>query len=140
MLIHHRYVSAKPTLFRIGDVVEVQLSFIVHPLSHGKRFKMFPTLRSIALLDRSPSQVCLVFFSFLDIIADYSTSWQRRQSKKRIRSLSPPSEKHSNAQLGMKSWTIKWRKQHVNIRKCDLMRIAPDQWTLCDTSQLDYME
>ncbi|KAF8879257.1 hypothetical protein BD779DRAFT_1407445, partial [Infundibulicybe gibba] len=45
-----RFQVAKPQVFRIGDLVEVQVSFAVVPLKGGK-YKMLSVLRSIALLD-----------------------------------------------------------------------------------------
>jgi hypothetical protein len=52
----HSYRVAKPQIFRIGDIVEVQISFIAVPLKR-QNFKMLTVLRSIALLDSSFSEV-----------------------------------------------------------------------------------
>ncbi|KAF8805795.1 hypothetical protein BYT27DRAFT_7103684, partial [Phlegmacium glaucopus] len=43
-------------IFQIGDIVEIQVSFIVVPLKDNK-FKMIVVLRSITLLDLYFSQV-----------------------------------------------------------------------------------
>ncbi|KAF9522023.1 hypothetical protein CPB83DRAFT_737186, partial [Crepidotus variabilis] len=48
-----RYTKAVPSIVRVGDIVEAQVSFVVVNLSRG-RFKMFPTLRSVALLNDTP--------------------------------------------------------------------------------------
>lgn len=45
------FQEVHPQTFRIGDIVEVQLTFAVVPLK-GKRVKMLSVLRSIVLLDR----------------------------------------------------------------------------------------
>ncbi|KAF8896010.1 hypothetical protein BD779DRAFT_1466051 [Infundibulicybe gibba] len=50
-----KFRKAGPQVFRIGDLVEVQVSFTVVPLKAGKR-KMLSVLRSIALLDGQFSQ------------------------------------------------------------------------------------
>ena len=51
-----RVETVGPQIFRIGDIVEIQVSFIVVPLKHDKH-KMIVVLRSIALLDPYFSQV-----------------------------------------------------------------------------------
>ncbi|KAF8809206.1 hypothetical protein BYT27DRAFT_7232338 [Phlegmacium glaucopus] len=51
-----RVETIGPQIFRIGDIVEIQVSFIVVPLKDNK-FKMIVVLRSIALLDPYFSQV-----------------------------------------------------------------------------------
>ncbi|KAG6893935.1 hypothetical protein C0995_015577 [Termitomyces sp. Mi166 len=50
-----KYKKVKPQTFRIGDLVAVQLSFIVAPL-RGGRYKMVVVLRSITLLDDTFTQ------------------------------------------------------------------------------------
>jgi hypothetical protein len=47
---------AAPHVFRIGDIVEIQVSFMIIPLKDNKH-KMIVVLRSIALLDPHFSQV-----------------------------------------------------------------------------------
>ena len=39
-------------MFRVGDIVQVQLSFVVIPIKAGRR-KMLTILRSLALLDEA---------------------------------------------------------------------------------------
>jgi hypothetical protein len=51
-----RVEAVNPQIFRIGDIVEAQVSFIVVPLKNDK-YKMMVVLRSIALLDTYFSQV-----------------------------------------------------------------------------------
>jgi hypothetical protein len=53
-----RFQPCEPQTFRNGDIVQVQLSFVVIPVKGGHR-KMLTILRSVALLDRSFSQVCI---------------------------------------------------------------------------------
>ncbi|KAF8801725.1 hypothetical protein BYT27DRAFT_7114467, partial [Phlegmacium glaucopus] len=48
--------TVNPQIFRIGDIVEAQVSFIVVPLKDNKH-KMIVVLRSIALLDTRFSKV-----------------------------------------------------------------------------------
>ena len=43
-------------MFRVGDIVQAQVSFVVIPLKGGRR-KMLSILRSLALLDGSLSTV-----------------------------------------------------------------------------------
>ena len=51
-----RYEPVEPKIFRIGDIVEVQVSFVATPLQGGK-WKMRTVLRAITLLDGSFAQV-----------------------------------------------------------------------------------
>lgn len=44
------FQACEPQVFRVGDIVEAQLSFVVIPVKAGKR-KMLTVLRSLALLD-----------------------------------------------------------------------------------------
>jgi hypothetical protein len=46
----HRFQSCEPQMFRVGDIVQVQLSFVVIPVKAGRR-RMLTVLRSLALLD-----------------------------------------------------------------------------------------
>lgn len=46
----------EPVKFRIGDIVEAQMSFVTIPL-RGKQFKMLTILRAITLLDSKPRVV-----------------------------------------------------------------------------------
>jgi hypothetical protein len=48
--------AVNPQIFRVGDIVEAQVSFIAVPLK-DKKYKMIVVLRSIALLNPSFSQV-----------------------------------------------------------------------------------
>jgi hypothetical protein len=56
--------AVNPQIFRVGDIVEAQVSFIVVPLKDNKH-KMIVVLRSIALLDASFSQVRQVIVHLL---------------------------------------------------------------------------
>jgi hypothetical protein len=51
-----RYISVKPASVSIGDLVELQVSFIMVPL-RGNKFKATMVLRSILVLDRTYTQV-----------------------------------------------------------------------------------
>ena len=46
----HRFDSCEPQMFRAGDIVQAQVSFVVIPIKGGKR-KMLSVLRSVAHLD-----------------------------------------------------------------------------------------
>ncbi|KAF8222859.1 hypothetical protein L208DRAFT_1320145 [Tricholoma matsutake] len=48
-----RYNVIDPIKFRIGDIVEAQVSFVVVPLK-GKKYKMIIVLRALTLLDSTP--------------------------------------------------------------------------------------
>ncbi|KAF8220722.1 hypothetical protein L208DRAFT_1020340, partial [Tricholoma matsutake] len=52
-----RFESCGPQIFRIGDIVQVQVSFVTIPVQ-GNKHKMLVVLRSMALLDGSLSKVC----------------------------------------------------------------------------------
>lgn len=54
--LNTRYVNSEPQMFRVGDIVQAQVSFIVIPMKGGRR-KMLTVLRSLALLDGSLSTV-----------------------------------------------------------------------------------
>jgi hypothetical protein len=58
MLISYNDVS--PTIFRIGDIVEAQISFVVFPGRNDQR-NMRVLLRSIALLDGRFTQVICIW-------------------------------------------------------------------------------
>lgn len=45
-----RYETIAPQAFRIGDIVEAQLSLVVIPMRGGK-FKMITVLRAITLIE-----------------------------------------------------------------------------------------
>ncbi|KAF8228455.1 hypothetical protein L208DRAFT_1291452 [Tricholoma matsutake] len=57
----YRFEACPPQLFRKGDIVEAQLSFIIVPIKEelvkGKQYKMLVVLRSMALLDTQFSSV-----------------------------------------------------------------------------------
>ena len=48
--------TVNPQIFRVGDIVEAQVSFIAVPLK-DRKYKMIVVLRSIALLNANFSQV-----------------------------------------------------------------------------------
>jgi hypothetical protein len=49
-------MKTKPASFRVGDIVEAQVSFVVVPLKDNK-YKMVITLRALAILNASVTQV-----------------------------------------------------------------------------------
>jgi len=51
-----RFERVDPTVFRVGDIVEVQTTLVAVPIKNG-RFKMLKQLRSIALLDSTFTEV-----------------------------------------------------------------------------------
>ena len=53
-------IEFDPAKFRLGDIVEVQLSFIALPV-RGEKYRMKSILRSLALLDNTHSEVCLLY-------------------------------------------------------------------------------
>ncbi|KAF8240411.1 hypothetical protein L208DRAFT_1156497, partial [Tricholoma matsutake] len=53
---NRKFQPCKPQTFRIGDIVQAQLSFVVIPIKGGQ-CKMLSVLRSLALLDRNFGQV-----------------------------------------------------------------------------------
>ncbi|KIM78013.1 hypothetical protein PILCRDRAFT_75994, partial [Piloderma croceum F 1598] len=53
----NRYHPVAPVRFRIGDIVEAQMSCVVVPLK-GEKFKMIHQLHLLALLDATYTQVC----------------------------------------------------------------------------------
>ena len=58
----HRYTPVKPVIFGVGDIVEVQASFMAVPLKQGK-FKTMMVLRGITLVDGTFTQVRKVVLS-----------------------------------------------------------------------------
>lgn len=48
----YRFQACEPQMFRVGDIVQAQLSFVVIPVKAGRR-KMLTILRSLALLDKA---------------------------------------------------------------------------------------
>jgi hypothetical protein len=54
--LNTRYITSEPQIFRIGNMVQAQVSFIVIPMKGGRR-KMLTVLCSLVLLDGSLSNV-----------------------------------------------------------------------------------
>ncbi|KAF8809758.1 hypothetical protein BYT27DRAFT_7093807 [Phlegmacium glaucopus] len=52
-----KFTACEPQMYRVGDIVQAQFSFVVIPIK-GNRRKMLSVLRSLALLDGSFSMVC----------------------------------------------------------------------------------
>jgi hypothetical protein len=52
----YRYIGVKPASVCVGDIIELQVSFIMIPL-RDKQFKVTMVLRSILILDRTFTQV-----------------------------------------------------------------------------------
>lgn len=50
------YVAVSPTLFQVGDIVEIQISFVVWPVKGGSGIMRLAS-RSIALLIVQYSQI-----------------------------------------------------------------------------------
>jgi len=51
-----RFDPADPACFRVGDIVEAQMTVVAVPIKRD-RFKMITQLRSLALIDSTYSQV-----------------------------------------------------------------------------------
>lgn len=51
-----RHEPVGPQVFRVGDIVEMQISFVVIPVK-GEQYRMVSILRSIALIDGTFSKV-----------------------------------------------------------------------------------
>ena len=56
-------IDFDPAKFHLGDIVELQVSFIAYPVRNKHRMKT--VLRSLALLDSSHSEVCLALYIYL---------------------------------------------------------------------------
>jgi hypothetical protein len=56
----NRYVPTDPAKFRVGDIVEAQLSFVLFPMLE-RRWKFGLVLRSLALIDSTYSHVSAAF-------------------------------------------------------------------------------
>lgn len=52
----NRHEECEPQVFRVGDIVEAQISFIVIPVKGGRR-KMLTVLRSLALIKGNVTSV-----------------------------------------------------------------------------------
>jgi hypothetical protein len=51
-------MEANPVIFRIGDLVEIQMTASAVPIKHG-RYRMILTMRSLAMIDCEYSEVRL---------------------------------------------------------------------------------
>jgi hypothetical protein len=51
-----RFVDANPVIFRIGDLVEVQLTAAAIPIKHS-HYKMILSMRTIAIIDSNFAEV-----------------------------------------------------------------------------------
>ncbi|KAF8075764.1 hypothetical protein FPV67DRAFT_1407739 [Lyophyllum atratum] len=58
----YSYQKIGPQSFRTGDIVEIQVSFVVVPLK-GEKYKMISVLRSIAFIDGNFKQVSQAIFT-----------------------------------------------------------------------------
>lgn len=55
----HRYNDADPMVFKIGDIVEAQVSFVGVPL-RGDKVKLMVVLRALSLLDCEQTMVFII--------------------------------------------------------------------------------
>ena len=55
----NRFCKVDPMRFRVGDIVEVQITVSAVPIRRD-RFKMITQLRSIALIEGGFSDVCII--------------------------------------------------------------------------------
>ncbi len=64
--------SCSPTRFRVGDIVEVQLSLVIFPTKRDK-FKMALILRGIAILDSMEIEVSyiLIQYAIIQVLTIY---------------------------------------------------------------------
>ena len=71
-----RFQPCEPQIFRVGDIVEVQLSFVVIPVKAGRR-KMLTVLRSLALLDGAYTIKLAGLSKLIQLfISDFYNHWQ----------------------------------------------------------------
>ena len=59
----HRMTPFDPAKFRLGDIVEVQLSFMAIPVRQKHRVRII--LRSLALISNQHSKVWLIYMQFM---------------------------------------------------------------------------
>jgi hypothetical protein len=57
-MLFNRFFEVDPACFRVGDIVEVQMTIAAVPI-RNKKYKMILQLRSIALVDSSFTDVSL---------------------------------------------------------------------------------
>lgn len=57
-----KYRKTNPNMIHIGDLVEVQISFVAFAGSKTRPGYIKPILRSIAVMDSSLREVCILFF------------------------------------------------------------------------------
>ena len=91
----NRFKETGPQTFQEGDIVELQVSFIVVPLREQKS-RMNVVLRSITLLEGkytqvwtivgTPIQLCLYIYSiyFVGRFRQSCDSWERRQDQSKV--------------------------------------------------------
>lgn len=70
--------EVNPTRYRIGDIVEAQVSFAVFPMKEAK-FKMALILRAIALLDHTETDVRQPVY-YINKLTDTEIHMQRAQN------------------------------------------------------------
>lgn len=83
----HRYRPINPALFRIGDIVEILLSFIVFPCKEAK-FKMICRLRGLLLINQEERDVRKPELSIGQQIAVYA--WLQKANILEMRSRYEP--------------------------------------------------
>jgi hypothetical protein len=60
MTFSTRFFAVDPRQFRVGDIVEAQVTFVAVPIRNNK-FKMISQLRCLALLDGTFTDVSVLY-------------------------------------------------------------------------------
>jgi len=60
MMLVTRFFEVDPARFRVGDIVEVQITIAAVPIKNNK-FKMISQLRCLALLDGTFTDVSILY-------------------------------------------------------------------------------
>ena len=62
----HRYPTTSPTKIQVGDLVEVQMSFVMFPVRGGE-YKFSSLLRSVTLMDKCHTEASGINIAFRNL-------------------------------------------------------------------------
>ncbi len=119
---YSRYISVKPASICIGDLVELQVSFIMVPLRDNK-FKGTMVLRSILVLDRTYTQVKATCINW-----SYAQTFQYFFRKLRL--CVSHSKKHWSLANNLNLWSEEW----ATLKRSSAQR-RPN-WIICKSTRV----
>ncbi|KAG6903961.1 hypothetical protein DXG01_013662 [Tephrocybe rancida] len=107
-----KYIEFDPGRFRVGDIVEIQASFVCIPVANA-RFKMMPIMRALTQLDKTFQQAAMV--SRLQAASAHTTKQQTTlKTLKRKKAYTKEDEDVENARSSLGDLQIGDRDINMN--------------------------